>query len=247
MNRMIKGNTKRRRLAWLSAAFFTGAALLMPATMGAVLANPSHQTLPIASSTGQLSCDGVTAGNVLWHFIQNQTEGVSTGKLTATFTTYNGGAPTVVDSYKITPGGVLHWEIITGDPDTLLSFSSNVESDGELNLSHIYVCKAVTTTSTTTGTTTTGTTTTGTTTTGTTTVNTTTGTGDVSGTTTVNTTTLATGNVSGTTSTKTLPETSTIEPTSPVNSGMISLAFLLLGAGSLMLLVLTPAQARKRD
>ncbi|MEX2184693.1 MAG: hypothetical protein WEC14_09625, partial [Chloroflexota bacterium] len=76
---------------------------------------------------------------------------------------------------------------------------------------------------------------------------TTTGTGSVSGTTTVNTTTSATGNVSGTTSTKTLPETSTIEPTSPVNSGMISLAFLLLGVGSLMLLVLTPAQARKRD
>ncbi len=80
-------------------------------------------------------CDGASldAGEVLWHFVQTRVPaGVSSGKLTATF---DEAGAVAVESYK-TSGGVLHWAIITGQ-DTLLAFSSDVTSSGQLNLSHI--------------------------------------------------------------------------------------------------------------
>ncbi|MEP6807413.1 MAG: hypothetical protein ABI978_02305, partial [Chloroflexota bacterium] len=60
-------------------------------------------------------CKGadVPAGMVLWHFILNKLDAgtAEPGALTATFT----GAGTVgpIDSYKLTPGGVMHWNVFT--------------------------------------------------------------------------------------------------------------------------------------
>jgi hypothetical protein len=214
-------NTKRRRLGWLTVALFAMSALLMPATT--VLATTEHcpegGTKVEATGGTQAAINDLVLAAGTSFCVKGSTD--ATGILVANGTT------------------------------TLKAYLGN-----DHDVSHYVVYETTTTTgTTTTGTTTTGTTTTGTTTTGTvsgtTTVNTTTDettTGTVSGTTSVNTTTDSTGGtVSGTTSVKTLPETSMVEPTSPVNSGMISLAFLLLGVGSLMFLVLTPAQARKRD
>jgi hypothetical protein len=112
------------------------AAIVGPGT-GAAAANDLHQTPPIAwNATGfEDDCTDVElgAGQVLWHFIQNQTDAAS-GELTAEFDL---AGWVIVDNYKKS-GPVLHWAIITGH-DTLLSATSDVDSDGNLNLSHICV------------------------------------------------------------------------------------------------------------
>ncbi|MEX2184187.1 MAG: hypothetical protein WEC14_07040, partial [Chloroflexota bacterium] len=157
---MIKGNTKRRRLAWLSAAFFTGAALLMPATIGSALAIEGHQTPPISSDDSGFQgsdkeCEGTPDNTVIWHFVQTQ-PAADSGNLTATFTT----AGTIVQGNAVSPADTLHWYVSTGKPDTLTAFSSNVGGTGNLVLSHICQGDTVTTTTTVVTTTTTDETTT---------------------------------------------------------------------------------------
>jgi hypothetical protein len=72
--------------------------------------------------------------------VQTQTDAAS-GTLTVSFQTMG---TFTVESYKHS-GGVLHWNVITG-ADVLLDASSNVQSDGNLNLSHICVGPAATST-----------------------------------------------------------------------------------------------------
>ena len=75
---------------------------------------------------------GLSAGQVLWHFVLVQTTAPKAGStLTATFET---AGPLTVAAAKKT-GGTLHFNVVTG-PDTLLSASTNV-SGRRLNLSHI--------------------------------------------------------------------------------------------------------------
>jgi hypothetical protein len=123
-----------RRLAALLAAL--GMTLLLSAP---VLAVDLHQDTPISSDSAEFQGDetecadaDVEAGQVLWHFIINQS---STDDQTITVTFQNAGTHTyspdkVVDAY------VLHYDVVTGSPDTLLSATSS-GNDGTFNLSHI--------------------------------------------------------------------------------------------------------------
>jgi hypothetical protein len=123
-----------RRLAALMAAL--GMTLLLSAPAFAVEIN---QDLPITSDSAEHQGSeeecaeaDVEAGQVLWHFIITQS---STDDQTITLTFQNAGTATyspdkVVDSF------VLHYDVITGSPDTLLSASSS-GNDGIFNLSHI--------------------------------------------------------------------------------------------------------------
>ena len=126
-----------RLVGWLAVAGLVGSALIGPGA-GAALANDLNQDPPIswdASGYGSNDCPALEPGEVFWHFIQNQVDdSIASGELTATFDVK--GEVTVA-SYK-KAGGALHWGIITGH-DTLLDASSDVESDGNLNLSHICV------------------------------------------------------------------------------------------------------------
>ena len=126
-----------RAAGWIAAASLVGSALLGPAA-AAVSANDLHQTPPIswdASGYGDEDCPVLEPGQVLWHFIQNQVgDEDASGTLTATFTD---AGKVEVESYKKS-GPVLHWQIITGH-DTLLDASTDVDSDGNFNLSHICV------------------------------------------------------------------------------------------------------------
>ncbi len=123
------------RLPWLVAAGLVAEALLIPA-VSPVAANTSIRR-GRSSERWRYADDckdvDLSAGQVLWHFVQTGTE-VASGELTATFTT---AGEVTVDSYKHS-GKVLHWQIITGH-DTLVSASSDIENDGNLNLSHICV------------------------------------------------------------------------------------------------------------
>ena len=113
------------------------AGALLIAAVSPVAANGLHQTPPISWNAGGYTDDctdvELSSGQVLWHFVQTGTDEAS-GELTATFTT---AGEVSVDSYKHS-GKVLHWQIITGH-DTLLTASSDIENDGNLNLSHICV------------------------------------------------------------------------------------------------------------
>jgi hypothetical protein len=136
-----------RRFGWLVVAGLTTAALIGPSA-GSVLANDMHQDLPISwdnpqyqGSSEDCADAGLEPGEVLWHFVQTQTDDDS-GMLTATFSVAGVVGP--VASYKHS-GQVLHWAIITGE-DTLLGATSDIENDGNLNLSHI--CGGGTTTTT---------------------------------------------------------------------------------------------------
>ena len=104
------------RLAGLGALLAVLAfALLAP---GATLANDLHQSPPIrwdARGFGDECKDvDLEAGQVLWHFVQTQTDAAS-GTLSVTFQTKG---TFTVESYKHS-GGVLHWNVITG-ADVLL-------------------------------------------------------------------------------------------------------------------------------
>lgn len=128
-----------RRNEWLVA----GALVLTLIVPSMVFANVGHQSGSDISwdsgsfqgSGSDCSGSGLASGQVLWHFIQNDMpSGITSGNLTAVYATAGTIGP--VANYKLTPGGVMMWNVITG-PDTLKSFSSDVTSPGLLNLSHI--------------------------------------------------------------------------------------------------------------
>lgn len=136
-SRATRLSSRPRLLGWLAVLALLSGALVLPST---VAANSLHQSLPIQSdsreyqgSAGDCEDADLEAGQVLWHFVLTQVpDSVLTAELTATFETEG---TVVVDSYKKS-GGVLHFEIITG-ADTLLSASTDVQTEGNLNLSHI--------------------------------------------------------------------------------------------------------------
>lgn len=122
-----------RRLAALMAAL--GMTLLLSAPAFAV---EIGNDLPISSDSAEFQGSeeecaeaDVEAGQVLWHFIINNS---STDDQTLTVMFQNAGTMTqgpdkVVDEF------VLHYNFTTGSPDTLLSAVSS--GDGNLRLSHI--------------------------------------------------------------------------------------------------------------
>src|SRR5262245_32611195 len=132
-----KRSSALRKVGWLAVSGLLAMAALGPAA-SATLANDLHQDPPIswnATGFGGEDCKDVAAGDVLWHFVQTKvSDNISSGKLTAEF---DDAGVITVDSYK-KAGGVLHWAITTGH-DTLLSAESDVDSEGNLNLSHICV------------------------------------------------------------------------------------------------------------
>ena len=75
----------------------------------------------------------VGEGEVLWHFVLNQSD-TNNQTLTATF--QNEGTVAGVTPYKVIDAFVLHYYIITDDPDSLLSASTS-GSVGNLQLSHV--------------------------------------------------------------------------------------------------------------
>ena len=128
------------RTSMRATSLVVGASLALALALPA-LANTGHQSgwnvdwndEGFQGSASECEGAGLDAGDVLWHFVQTRVPaGVSSGMLTATF---GQAGEIAVDSYKRS-GGVLHWAIITGQ-DTVLTFSSDVTSDGQLNLSHI--------------------------------------------------------------------------------------------------------------
>ena len=122
-----------RRLAALMAALGMTLLLSVPA-----FAVEIGNDLPITSDSAEFQGSDeecaeadVEAGQVLWHFIINNS---TTDDQTLTVTFENAGTMTqgpdkVVDEF------VLHYNFITGSPDTLLSAVSS--GDGNLRLSHI--------------------------------------------------------------------------------------------------------------
>lgn len=83
--------------------------------------------------TDEIHGGTVTVGEdqVLWHFVINQST-TNNQTLSATFTTAGVKSGTL---YKVVDSYVLHYYIITGDPDTLTAASSS--GDGMLQLSHV--------------------------------------------------------------------------------------------------------------
>ena len=128
-----------RRLAALLAAL--GMTLLLSAP---ALAVEIGQDLPISSDSAEFQGSeaecaeaDVESGQVLWHFIINQS--TSTDQtLTVTFQnagTFTEGPDQVSPDNETAGQWTLHYNFITGSPDTLLSASSS--GDGNLRLSHI--------------------------------------------------------------------------------------------------------------
>ena len=116
------------------AALVAALALTMLMAVPAFAADLEQDT-PIAwndagfqGSADECENAGLEPGEVLWHFIQNQTSSTS-GTLTATFDI--AGARVVNGSGN----NNIHFFVVTGE-DTLESASSNV-ADGKLLLSHI--------------------------------------------------------------------------------------------------------------
>jgi len=126
-----------RTIGWLAVTSMLATAILGPGA-GAALANDLNQDPPIswdANGFGSGDCPKLEPGQVLWHFVQTQVDdSIASGDLSAKF---DDEGEVTVESYKKS-GGVLHWAIIT-EHDTLLDASSDVESEGPLNLSHICV------------------------------------------------------------------------------------------------------------
>ena len=122
-----------RRLAALMAAL--GMTLLLSAPAFAV---EIGNDLPIPSDSAEFQGSeeecaeaDVESGQVLWHFIINNS---STDDQTLTVTFQNAGTITQGPD-KVVDAFVLHYNFITGSPDTLLSAVSS--GDGNLRLSHI--------------------------------------------------------------------------------------------------------------
>lgn len=125
------------------------AALLAALAMTLLLSAPAYAVeigndLPISSgdaefqgSDAECADADVEAGQVLWHFIINQS---STDDQTLTVTFQNAGTLTQSPD-QVSPDQdnaaqwTLHYNFTTGSPDTLLSASSS--GDGNLRLSHV--------------------------------------------------------------------------------------------------------------
>jgi hypothetical protein len=123
-----------RRLAALMAALALSLSLAAPAW-----AVDIHQTLPINSDTASLQGSAtdcaefnVQPGQVVWHFVLNQSA-TNNQTLTTTFATFG---TTTVSAYKVVDTYVLHYKVTTGSPDTLTAASTS-GTTGQLQLSHI--------------------------------------------------------------------------------------------------------------
>jgi hypothetical protein len=115
----------------------------------AVTANTSlHQPPPITPTAGDnnpAECttavlDSLQPGQVVWHFILNQTTAVDTGTLHATFSDPAAEVSQAPDKV-VGPDGnqVVHWTVIT-DSNTLTgAHTDGVTDGGLLNLSHTCV------------------------------------------------------------------------------------------------------------
>lgn len=129
---------KMKRL--VAAIVVAGAMFAGPAALAAPLHEPHVGTVSECEAGGQ----------VVWHFVHNQLEGVDEGQIEAWFEnagwtlTYNGSP---------FEANVLHYWVFTPGNDTLLGAFDNVDH-GNLVLSHIE-CRPPATTTTTTSTTTT--------------------------------------------------------------------------------------------
>jgi hypothetical protein len=126
-----------RSAGWIAGSVLIGAALLAPA---AVLANEASQDMPISwdqakpGTEDQCKDVGITEGQVYWHILQNGVSAaIQSGNLTATFK--DAGVIGPVASYEKN-GSTLHWGIITGE-DTVQALSTDVQSDGQLVVSHV--------------------------------------------------------------------------------------------------------------
>jgi hypothetical protein len=128
---------KARSAGWIAGSILVAAALLAPAT---ALANEASQRLPMSWDEATLGsaeqCDGLglAPGEVYWHILQNQVaDDVAAGSLTATFQKADVVGP--VGSYQKS-GTTLHWGVVTGK-DTVLALSTDVQSPGNLVVSHV--------------------------------------------------------------------------------------------------------------
>ena len=251
------GSTRklRRRLGWLGATLFTLAAVIGPGVGGALAAHTitlepddyslgSGFTNPCGDALAlKIDEKDLVAGTHTYVF---GTTGISV-ELT---TVFDGSEIDSVTVESIT-GGTADIFVHAGEGKTL-QLVAGLVIDPDKGISFVLFCATVTTTTTTDETTTDETTTDETTTTvdetttttdeTTTTVSATTTTVDETTTTVVVTTTT---DVSGTTTTITLPPTSTIDPASGGNSGLISFGLLLLALGSLVVGLARPLASRK--
>jgi hypothetical protein len=123
-----------RRFATLVTALAIALLMAVPA-----LAVEISTTLPVSSdaaefqgTAGECAEFNVQPGQVVWHFILNQSA-TDNQTLTATFQT---AGTITVSPYKVLDTYVLHYQITTGSPDTLLSASTS-GTTGNLVLSHI--------------------------------------------------------------------------------------------------------------
>jgi hypothetical protein len=261
------GSTRklRRRLGWLGATLFTLAAVIGPGVGGALAAHtitlePDDYSLgtgfgdPCGDAL-ELKIDekDLVAGTHTYVF---GTTGISV-ELT---TVFDGSEIDSVTVESIT-GGTADIYVHAGEGNTI-HLVPGLVIDPDKGISFVLFCATVTTTTTTDETTTDETTTDETTTDETTTDETTTTVDETTTTTDETTTTVSattttvdettttvvvttTTDVSGTTTTITLPPTSTIDPASGGNSGLISFGLLLLALGSLVVGLARPLASRK--
>jgi hypothetical protein len=134
-----------RAVGWIATAALLCAALVAPATTFANTGNQDGNGIAWDNDDfrgSESECEGVELeeGQVFWHFVQTRVAGgTASGMLMATFEE----AGTIVSGSYKKAGSVLHWGIVTGE-DTLDTFSSDVTSAGQLNLSHICANPSVT-------------------------------------------------------------------------------------------------------
>jgi hypothetical protein len=123
-----------RRLAALVAALAMTLLISVPA-LAVDITNPvpiSSDAAGFQGTAGECAEFNVQPGQVVWHFILNQSSTYDQ-TLTATFQT---AGTITVSPYKVLDSYVLHYKITTGSPDTLLSASTS-GTTGNLQLSHI--------------------------------------------------------------------------------------------------------------
>jgi hypothetical protein len=129
-----------RKAGWLATATLLGAALIAPS---AALAITGHQDFPIAwnaSGFDDEECAEIklAPGQVYWHFVQTQTDVTDPADALLNIDIAGTDSDVVgLAAYKVS-GGVVHWEATTPQI-TLDGISSNIDGDGNLNISHICV------------------------------------------------------------------------------------------------------------
>jgi hypothetical protein len=129
-----------RKAGWLATATLLGAALIAPS---AALAITGHQDFPIAwnaSGFDDEECAEIklAPGQVYWHFVQTQTDVTDPADALLNIDIAGTDSDVVgLAAYKVA-GGVVHWEATTPQI-TLDGISSNIDGDGNLNISHICV------------------------------------------------------------------------------------------------------------